>query len=245
MPRSGSTMLCDLLGQTNVAGRPNSFFRDKSMDDFAEEWGVPAQNLSSFDAAYLNTALDHGTAGTGCFGLRAMWNNMPPLIARLAEHFPGYHSDVDVLEAAFGPMQFIHLSRSDKVAEAVSLAIATQTGLWHRHADGQEMERIAPPAAPRYDADLIATEYAEVTQGDKDWRDWFAAQNITPHALSYEALAANPAQELAKMLDFLGLDPKRATEVTPGTAKLATPLNQEWAAQFRIDAGIAPGQEQV
>lgn len=241
MPRSGSTMLCDLLTQTGVAGKPNSFFRPQSMANFAARWDVPAQSLEAFDQDYINTAIDHGTAGTGCFGMRIMWtNNMPGLTKRLGTLFPSAGNDLDRLCAAFGPLKFIHLSRDDKVAEAVSLAMAAQTGLWHKNADGSERERITPHQDPIYDRDLIASEYAEVTAGDAAWRQWFTGQSISPCRVSYEELSADPAGNLAKVLDFLGQDPSAAKGIAPSTAKLATPLSQNWAARFRAEAGIAP-----
>jgi len=239
MPRSGSTLMCDLLRQTGVAGAPNSFFRWQSMADFANEWGIPAQRLESFDEAYLETAIRQGTADTGRFGMRIMWNNLPPLCGRLRDLLALSGSDNDVLQQAFGPLQFIHLSRADKVAEAVSLTIAHQTGLWHLGANGAELERLKPHEDPVYDAQMIMKEYREVTAGDRLWRNWFAAQGIAPCFVSYEALAANPQRELAKVLSFLGLAPGIAETITPGTQKLATDMSHEWVARFRAETGIA------
>ncbi|MEM8537016.1 MAG: Stf0 family sulfotransferase [Pseudomonadota bacterium] len=238
MPRSGSTLLCDLLEQTGVAGAPDSFFRWQSMADFASQWGIAAQTLECFDQAYLDTALKHGNAGTGCFGMRIMWNNMPPLCARLGALFPHATGDHDRLRAAFGRLRFLHLSRADKVAEAVSLAIAHQTGLWHRNADGSERERFQPHQDPVFDADLIMREYMEVTAGHNDWNDWFKTQGITPHRVRYEALSANPKEEVASILTFLGLNPAAADKARPKTRKLATALNRDWADRFRAAIGI-------
>lgn len=245
MPRSGSTLLCDLLGQTGTAGRPNSFFRPQSMADFAACWGVPAQTLKVFDQSYINTVLDRGTAGTGCFGMRIMWNNVPDLITRLGQLFPQAETDQERLQAAFGPLQFIHLFRRDKVAEAVSYAIAEQSGLWHRNADGTELERISPPAEPVYDAVHIHKTYQIVTEGSDAWQRWFDAQQITPFAQAYEDLADNPTGHLRKILQFLNIDPSKSDGITPGTARLADDRNAAWAARFRAEAGIAPAPTQV
>lgn len=243
MPRSGSTMLCDLLTQTGVAGRPNSFFRPQSMADFAKEWNVPAQTLEGFDQSYIDTAITQGTAGTGCFGMRIMWqNNMPGLLKRLGALYPEASTALEKLQAGFGPLKFIHLARADKVAEAVSLAIAEQSGLWHRNADGTELERIAPPAEPIYNAAQIHEAYREVTTGQDAWANWFAAQDITPIRVTYEALAEAPDTQLARILIFLGLDPGKAAGITPGTARLANQRNRDWTKRFRAEAGLAPAR---
>lgn len=210
------------------------------MADFAAWWNIPVQGLHDFDRTYLDAASQEGTAKTGCFGMRSMWDNMPGLIKRLGTLFPKAQGDLARLHAAFGPLKFIHLSRADKVAEAVSLAIAAQTGLWHRNADGSELERISPHAEPVYDLAQIAGEYDTVTAGDAAWRQWFAAQRVAPLSLSYESLAADPSRHLRDTLAFLDLDPTMAEGIKPGTAKLATTLSTEWATRFRTDMGIAP-----
>jgi len=240
MPRSGSTLLCDLLAQTGVAGKPNSFFRPQSMADFAADWDIPAQTIAGFDRSYVETALTQGTAGTGCFGMRIMWHNLLPLTARLMQVYAPSTTDLDCLQAAFGPLKFIQLARADKVAEAVSLDIAEQSGLWHRNADGSERERVAPAAEPVYDHARLRAAYQEVTVGTAAWKAWFAQHGINPLHISYEALAAAPTQQLRRVLAYLGADPDRATGIMPTTARLADPRNRAWADRFRAESGLAP-----
>lgn len=240
MPRSGSTMLCDLLKQTRVAGRPNSFFRPESMADFAARWNVPAHGLDDFDLAYLDTVLDQGTAGTGCFGMRIMWDTFPSLASRLRQLFPAARGDRACLNAAFGELKFIHLFRADKVAEAVSYDIAEQSGLWHRNADGTEMERVATPAKPVYDSARLQAAYNTVTSGNDAWLRWFDQQGIIPLTLSYEELSQAPALHLGRVLRFIGADESRARGVTPGAARLSDRRNRDWASRFRAELGLAP-----
>lgn len=233
-------MLCDLLKQTGVAGRPGSYFRPESMADFATRNNLPAQTLDGFDQAYLTSAITRGTDGTQCFGLRIMWPHMPGLTARLQQLFPAAKDELASLRAAFGKLKFIHLSRTDKVAEAISLHIAEQSGLWHRHADGTELERTPPTAEPVYDYARIQTAYEDVMAGNDAWLAWFENQAITPLSISYEALAAAPAQHLRQILQFIGMDPSRADGIVPGTAPLADERNRAWAERFRAETGLAP-----
>ncbi|WP_181820837.1 MULTISPECIES: Stf0 family sulfotransferase [Rhodobacterales] len=239
MPRSGSTLLCDLLTQTGIAGRPNSFFRPQSMGDFANDWGIPPQTIDGFDQSYIDTVRNRGAAETGCFGMRIMWANMPLLTARLSQLFRSTADDHALLQAAFGPLKFIHLARADKVAEAVSLDIAEQSGLWHRNADGTERERTAEAAEPIYDTARIQAAYDEVTDGQRAWNAWFTQQSITPLRVSYEALAAQPAPQLRRILSFVGVEPDKANNATAQTAVLSSKRNRLWAARFRKDAGLA------
>jgi LPS sulfotransferase NodH len=210
------------------------------MADFARDWGISPQTIHGFDQSYIDIALDRGAARTGCFGMRIMWNNMAHLVARLAQLYPATADDCHLLQSAFGRLKFIHLARADKVAEAVSLDIAEQSGLWHRNADGTERERTADAAKPIYDRARIQAAYEEVTDGQNAWDVWFAQQGITPLRVNYEALAEDHVTQLRRILSFIGADPDKAHGATPQTSVLSAELNRAWAARFRKESGLAP-----
>lgn len=239
-PRSGSTLLCDLLKATGVAGRPDSFYRRQSVPDYAEQFGLISYELTApdaFEAAYLEGVIAEGSDASGRFALRLMAENRPELSAKLALLFPGLTGDRARFESAFGPCLFLHLPRQDKLAEAISLIRARQTGLWHRSADGSERERTAPPQPAVYDEEQIAETLAQLESFDAGWNTWFAAEAIEPLRLSYEALAADPQAELARILHALAENPAIAASAAPATSRLADAESADWAARFRAARG--------
>ena len=165
--------------------------------------------------------------------MRLMWEDVDDLSKSLGVLYPGLSSDSDRFRAAFGPLCFLHLSREDKVAQAVSRIKAEQTGLWHGNADGTERERLKPEQAPVYDARALSKQVAEYENHDAAWLDWFARQNIQPLRITYEALSSSPRATVATVLSALGLDTAVAGTVEPRTARLSDNENREWAAQFR------------
>jgi LPS sulfotransferase NodH len=182
-PRTGSTLLCKLLASTGTSGDPHSFYRRQDVSAWAEEWKLPGRDTMGeleFNVAYLNSALSAGKGGSDVFGLRLMRENLGELSAILDQIFPKLASDTARFEKAFGRILYIHLSRENKLAQAVSLIKAQQTGLWHIAPDGSEIERVAPPQAPHYDFDRVKGELAELEAYDAAWNFWFAAQGITP-----------------------------------------------------------------
>ena len=241
-PRSGSTLLCDLLWQTGVAGKPNAFFRPASVADWCDWWDLPRVAADAYGQDYLQAAIAQGTQGSDIFGLRIMWDNMAAMLTRL-RHLQGGVTDLQTLTNCFGPCQFIHLSRKDKVAEAVSLTIAEQTGLWHRNADGTDRENFGHTDTPVYDAAQIQSALAGLNAEAAGWAGWFAANAITPHRVSYESLSRDPQSELAKILAFLRCNPAIAKRITPGTQQLATSRNHAWAARFRQEHGLPPAPQ--
>jgi LPS sulfotransferase NodH len=241
-PRTGSTLLRNLLASTKTTGNPDSFYGRKFMSDWAEEWRLPARDTMSerdFNNAYLKAAVAAGKGGTGIFGLRLMRENLDELSADLDQIFPQLTSDRARLENAFGRILYIHLSREDKLAQAISLVKAEQTGLWHMAPDGTEIERLAPPQEPRYDFARINREVRVLESYDAAWNSWFSAQGIEPLRIGYQSLSANPAAALISICEVLGIEAPNTRDVSPGVAKLADETSLEWMRRYRSDAGSA------
>lgn len=234
-PRSGSTLLCDLLKQTGVAGRPASLYRRQSVDHYVERFGIAPGEGSKFERRYLDAAILYGTGDTGMFGMRLMWPSMPELQDKLRPLFPQQPTDAGRLTTAFGTPLYIHLQRQDRVAQAISRAKAEQSGLWHRGADGSERERVKPPQTASYDAAQLARFIAEATAEEAAWQRWLRAENIAPLELTYEALSADPIAVLATVLVALGCDPAIAADVAPQTARLADAESAAWAERYRAE----------
>jgi len=237
-PRSGSTLLCDLLHDTGVAGNPHSFFRRQDFADWAEEFNVPVADWSdnqSFDQPYVDAVVTYGTAGTGLFGMRVMWESLRDLSTRLEVLFPGLPSDNARFQSAFGPSVYLHLSREDKIAQAVSRCKAEQTGLWHVDADGTERERVKPGQPPGYDGDELSKLVTELEDHDAAWARWFDRQGVVPVSISYEMLSSRPQVTLALILSALGQNKTIAEKIEPRTTKLADNKSREWADRFRAE----------
>lgn len=239
-PRSGSTLLCSMLTETRVAGRPHSYFRQQDIAEWAQEWGVePARGPDDvqFDKDYVAAMRRIGTDETGIFGLRLMWVSVPEASRRL-DNIAGGKADVTArLEETFGPTLYIHLSRLDKVAQAVSLIRAQQSGLWHRNSDGTVLEGEEKPRPIAYDGDQIGQIVRELEEDDACWADFFKSRAIEPLRLTYETMSADPQLALSKALSALGRDAELAKTIRAGTAKLADATSSEWVAKYRRETG--------
>lgn len=243
-PRTGSTLLCDLLASTGRTGSPDSFYRRQSISEWAEEWNMPKPGTvaeSEFDVAYLRAAIAAGKGGTDIFGLRLMRENLGELSATLDRIHPQLPSDRARLERAFGKVLYIHLSRADKLAQAVSLVKAEQSGLWHIAPDGTEIERLAPEDELRYDFERLRREVAKLDAYDAAWNTWFDEQGIVPLRVTYEQLSIDPAATLIRICEALGVPPPKAADVRPGVAKLSDETSLDWVRRYRSDSGSASG----
>lgn len=237
-PRSGSTLLCGLLEATGKAGLPDSHFHVPSIDRWLKTYGLNKGDYASErDAvqAVFDAARQAGTGDTGLFGLRLQQHSFDYFMRQAGVLFPECRSDRERIEAAFGRTLYIHLTRPNKLDQAISRVKAGQSGLWHRAADGSELERLSPHRDPFYDAEEIERHLNDLTEMDAAWARWFKKQTLNPLRITYESLSANPAGVLAKVLGALGLDPKRAEGIEPPVAKLADSTSRKWADRYIVE----------
>lgn len=239
-PRSGTTLLCGLLKQTGVAGAPDSFYRTQSRAAWAARFGIedPGQVLTDdFHRAFLDGAIRTGRGSSGVFGMRLMQENLSDLVTAVGRLYPEGASDADALRLAFGDIGFVYLCRRDPVAQAISLVRAQQSGLWHRAADGSELERLRAHQDPVYTFAEIDAAVRAFEESNRDWNTWFSAQHVTPLRLFYEDLAEDPQAVLAEVLTFLGQDPILARAVSPAVSKLADDVSERWAQRYKRERG--------
>lgn len=127
------------------------------------------------------------------------------------------------------------MTRADKLAQAVSLVKAAQTGLWHIGPDGVELERLSSPRQPQYDFARIAAVLAKLAGYDAAWRHWFAMRGIVPLRIAYDSLAVDPTAEVSRICAALGVARPVAGSLRPGGAKLADATSAAWMRQYCLD----------
>ena len=222
-------------------GGPASYFHEPSLAEWTRRLGVEPEAAASereVVGACIQAAQSRGCSDNGIFGLRLQRPSFAFFFSRLALVHPGALSDRDRFEGVFGRTLFIHLSRTDKVEQAVSCLKAEQTGLWHVAADGSDLERVGPPRAPEYDGQKLQAWVEAMTGYDRDWNAWFDAEAITPVRIAYDELSADPNGSVRRVLRAVGLDPSAADRVSPSIRKMADDTNRDWAARFRTEAGV-------
>ena len=235
-PRSGSTLLCQLMTNTNVAGVPNSYFHKPSLANWMEVHGIAPNSLGNRSEtleAVLKKAHKTGTAETGMFGLRLQGGSLNYFLDQLKLLHPEQNSDVERLNTTFGETAFIFLSRKNKLEQAISCVKAMQTGLWHTAENGTEFERLAPPQPPYFDAKAIRQHIAEFEEDDQRWEHWFTKESIQPLRLSYEDLAKDSVATLNTVLKALGLQTSSTIGTKAPLRKMDNELNEEWATLYR------------
>lgn len=148
-----------------MAGSPASYFYRPSLDDWTNRLGVKTEAPTERELIWdiIHAALAKGRGATSVFGLRQQRPSFEFLCEKLSLAIPEVSTDRARIETAFGKTLFIHLSREDKLEQAVSLIKAQQTGLWHVGTDGTEIERTGPAQHPVYDGEEIKRQIETLT----------------------------------------------------------------------------------
>jgi LPS sulfotransferase NodH len=233
-PRSGSTLLCALLDGTGVAGRPQEFFERLAHS------GLPRQPREYFEHVEdpkllellaptdpgtpdpgdpIPRALAEGTTDNGVFAAKLMWTHLLDLAERL-----GRHADAALLRERFPDPRYVHVTRRDKVAQAVSLWRAVQTRAWRA---GEVTEN----GNAVYHAGAIGYLAGQLSDHDDAWRTWFSANGVEPLTIVYEELAGDTHRAASAVLDHLGVGPAEVPD--PPLRRQGDDRSARWVERYR------------
>lgn len=261
-PRSGSTLLCESLMETGVAGRPREYFEE------LKETGVPRRPREYFwglrspevirllphDAnidhlaersptwsredygRHLARALQEGTTPNGVFGAKLMWGYFNDFL-ELMRGIPrfGGMGDGSLLGTAFPDLHYVFISRSDKVRQAVSLWRALQTWVWRKE-QGAPGDEPLPASRTVYSFDAIDHLLDQLRRHEDGWRGFFFRIGREPLQLFYEEVAGDVQGAVGRVLDTLGVDPP--TGWSPGggaPTRQSDELSESWVQNYLED----------
>lgn len=176
-PRCGSHLLGHAMSRTNRLGVPFEYLNPANLAEWSRRLGGqgPAETLTQIMA--------RRTTPNGIFGLKAHYEHCSVL------------GGPSALFAALPNLVVVHLRRADVMRQAVSYAIARQTGVW---ISGQE----ATSGQARFDADLIRACLDDIAVQNAHWSSAFSRAAIEPLNLYYEDLSRDVSGAVTKVGRF-------------------------------------------
>jgi LPS sulfotransferase NodH len=199
--RTGSYLLCEGLEATGCAGHPREIFCPERREMYAGEWKLP--DGVTFDD-YMRTGIEKGTTDNGVFGTKIHRHHLAPLAREC-----GFEGEPEqVLRKLFPGAKYVHLRRRDRRGQAISWYRAKITNEWWRIAGVHDPSLTG--RTPEFHApDIRRIEY-ELERQQEAWDAYFGDASIESITMDYETLAANYRDEVARVLAFVGEDPKLA-----------------------------------
>lgn len=171
--RSGSTFLCSRMAEYGTLGYPNEFLNESYIAEFDRLF--PEPNLSDFG----NFVLSSFTTPNGVFGFKTdFWRFRQAM-------------ELGFLKSLYHPLDLaIFLQRDDFVGQAVSLALAVETNIWH----GQNLpisyvqER---QIRLEYDPIKIKNHARNILNQEFYWKKYFLDSGVDLIEITYESISNN------------------------------------------------------
>jgi len=246
-PRSGSTLLCESLAATGVAGCPREDFEalahsrrrrgpeeyftgldDREVDAILAQRPDPEPPAAVPEPyeAFLQDAVARGTTANGVFATKLMWGYLGDFLALVRRARPGAPADdLALLLALFPAPEWIWVRRDDVVRQAVSLWRAVQTAAWRAEEDGGRGQLAYSRAA-------IAHLARQLTEQDAAWGRFFAGRGLQPIVVTYEEELADGVDTVTRrLLRRLGLPDAQVPE--PPLRRQADAVSERWVERFR------------
>ncbi len=225
--RSGSSLLCEALKNTGLAGFPEEYFLN---GEGWEDSGWAAQHGITSRTDYLDLVFEQGTSSNGVFGTKVMWNYFHTMLKSLRE-IPEYTGlDAPRLMASLFPnVHYIWIVRRDKVRQAVSWAKAGQTDVYAVH----NGETPVPKREPTFDFTFIDNLYHLILEGEAGWKDFFEACGVQPFIVEYEDLVETYEPTALKILEHLNVPyPGNFVFGERKLQKQADAVNEAWVKKY-------------
>jgi LPS sulfotransferase NodH len=262
--RSGSTLLCELLKGTGVAGVPLEYFeamRDTGIPPHPGDYlrGLPPTRLGIRDdprppeapaysslagltdyREHLERTFAQGTTPNGVFGAKLMFNQLDELQA-LAGQLPEF-SGLEIgalLEQVFGGPRYIWVSRRDVVRQAVSMWKAIQTRTW-RDGDGEGDRDGDESVTPQYRFEAIDHLVRRFEAAERGWESFFARGGAEVLRIAYEdELVADRDATVRRVLEWLGVSPPPGWHAAEPIRRQADTDSDDWVAAYHRDRDAA------
>ena len=207
--RSGSHMLGHVLHETGAFGFPLEYVNRKNLD----EWKLRLNRKTLPEV--LDELRARRTSPNGVFGIKVHYSHI--------EEFGGFKAMCKMLPNP----HFVLLTRQDVMAQAVSLAVARQTGSWIS-------QQGKPAADPEYNFEDIEAGLRRVSLENASWRYTLAATGSKYMELNFADVKANTANSVLRIADFMDLAVEsHRIPPTPVTKKQSNILNKQWQVRFQ------------
>ena len=228
MSRVCSTLLCEALRNTRVAGNPDEYFGPMHVRRWDEKWKTRSK------AEYLKRVIEQARGENGVLGIKVMrvyWQNVVEFLqdaTNLVEY-----PESELLKRCFPNLRYIWITRRDKVRQAISWMKFLQGTAWYWEDEKpQRIENL------EFEPDVIQEFILQTVSHETAWQEYFRRNQIQPYIVVYEDLVAAYETTAKQIIKYLGIPHQgipHQEEIMFGERQLkkqADMLTVEWVQRF-------------
>lgn len=184
IPRSGSTLLTELLSSTNRLGFPGESF----VPDVLRTLSLTFSDLFSGYESFLPSRL---RTENGVFGIEIESE-------RLLEE-PAFFADIQ-------SWRHVYIWRENILAQAISYQISIETGVWHNFSGVSQDEKFIYISRK-----AIIDKVNFLLGAEQFFERYFAENGLSPYTISYESLVADPIGHARRIGRYIAGDDQPLT----------------------------------
>ena len=231
-PRVGSTLLCQLLEDTGIAGKPGEHVTLHGQNSLSERYGT-----QDYDEL-IKKVWRVGMGKNGVFGVKlshhAYYSEqiMRDLAIRKGIEMP--ENPEEIWRDFFPDSMNIFLTRLNKIDQVVSWWKAIKDNEWHLY---DKKKREIPDAfyEDKYNLDALKFLLSEITLREAATVDHLQKNKLDFITISYEDLIADPGKVLNEILYYLGLTMDPVKTPVFKFHKTANLHSLKWVERLRND----------
>ncbi len=206
-PRSGSTVICDLLYKSGFCLAHEYFQPYEYLPILASRWDCLQEGILDKEK-YTNQLIRFRTLKSGWLGINLHGHHLP-IFCEFKKYFPR------------SKRIFVRIRRRDIIAQAVSYEIASQTGRWS--------SEFHTEVTPEYSFDKIKNKINSIEHQNLITDIFLSLLNENVIELFYEDFIMNPSLALSSIIpeEF-----HKKVIIEPTLKKQSSKFNKVWIDRF-------------
>jgi LPS sulfotransferase NodH len=219
VPRAGSTHFSHLLWRTGCLGAPLEYLNFEAAGPYGFAAGSPQLQLRLW-----RSVLRRRCSPNGVFGLKAFAMQLDQLQRKNA---PLLEDVLATMLPRTGLRRVVYVRRRDRLAQSVSYARATLSGIWRKEQENGDPQPI------EYSQQALEAADRGIAFQESVWEQMFGELKIDPLTLWHEDILADGSAAAEAVADYLGLkiDPAAAVDV-PSIEKQSEGDAKLWAERY-------------
>lgn len=205
-PRSGSSWLTEVLTKDGRFGKPQEWFNPNFVPDISRRIGAK-------DPKDYVDLLQRQHQSGNVFSFEATLYQIDRVFKRRADFLDAF---------ANTPIDWYYLTRKDIVLQAVSLAKAVDTGVFHAPAQSVE-DRLLADQSFDYDPREVSKWLDHIAKLEHRSEDFFSANGIAPIRLVYEDVVS---EDVSTVLDLFAAKSGAGTKAQSNQSNRANRANR-------------------
>jgi trehalose 2-sulfotransferase len=219
--RSGSTLLARMLFQTRLAGDPLEFFNLRLLRLAQVQTGN--QSLTPIEFARLMEL--RRTSPNGVFGMKIHYEQM-------LRAFQSSVPNQKMIEFLRNQHHLFWMRRRDRISQAISLAVATQTNSW----SSEEPQKASANSASCLDC---INSLQAISFQDLGWEQFIKTAKLRARVIWYEDLISDYEGTCRLVLRDLNLESVVANIPPPPIERQSTAVNDRLHAELVKYLGLS------